>query len=211
MRIVEQSFEILTPVSEGGIEELRLIEKAGRTCYKSEDRMSDDGRSAVKLIKNTFLEHHHETPIEFSFMAVKVITDRGVSHEIVRHRLFSYAQESTRYVNYAKGKFGSEISVIRPCDLEEGSEAERIWVEAMEEAERHYLSMIGQGCPPQLARAVLPTCTKTEINIAGNYREWRHFFKLRTSAAAHPQIRKLACEMLAEFRRQIPVVFDDLN
>ena len=210
MKIVEQKHEILTPISPGGIQELKMIEAAGRTCYKSEDRISEDGESAKKLIRDTFLARHHESPLEFSYLMVKFTTDRGVTHEIVRHRLFSYAQESTRYVNYGKNKFGGEIAVIKPCDLEEGSEAERIWLEAMEAAEKAYMSMLENGATPQLARAVLPTCAKTELNVAGNYREWRHFLRLRSSEAAHPQIKLLAKTLLSDLQKQIPIIFDDL-
>ena len=102
MRIIEPSFEILTPFSEGGIEELQLIERVARTCYKSEDKITEDGESAKKFVK-MLVSRGHEAPIEFSFTAVKIVCDRGITHEIVRHRLFSYAQESTRYCNYARG------------------------------------------------------------------------------------------------------------
>ena len=114
MKIVLPSYEILTPISEGGIEELKAIEKVGRTCYKSEDRITDDGESAKKFCK-MLIKNGHEAMIEHSFLSVRFICDRGVSHEIVRHRLFSFAQESTRYVNYSSEKKAPEgIIFIKP-------------------------------------------------------------------------------------------------
>lgn len=210
MRIIEPSFEILTPFSEGGIEELQLIERVARTCYKSEDKITEDGESAKKFVK-MLVSRGHEAPIEFSFAAVKIVCDRGITHEIVRHRLFSYAQESTRYCNYAKGQFSSEITVIRPSMLVEGSAAYESWKKGCEEAEIAYFEMLADGESPQIARDVLPTSLKTELNIGGNYREWRHFFKLRCAKDAHPQIREIACDLLKEFKVGVPLIFDDID
>ena len=210
MIITQPSYEILTPFSEGGIKELQLIEKVARTCYKSEDKITDGGDSAKKFI-GMLLRNGHEAPIEFSFAAVKFTCDRGITHEIVRHRLFSFAQESTRYCNYSKGKFGEEIAVIRPSTLEDGSEAYEAWKKGCEAAEKCYFEMLAAGETPQIARDVLPTSLKTELNVGGNYREWRHFFKLRCAEDAHPQIRELAVALLHEFQEKIPVVFDDID
>lgn len=210
MKIMQPSFEILTPFSEGGVKELQLIEKAARTCYKSEDKITEDGESARKFIK-MLLDRGHEAPIEFSFAAVKIICDRAVANEIVRHRLFSYAQESTRYCNYSKDGFGSEIAVIRPSMLEDGTAAYGAWESSCEQAEKSYLMMLGAGESPQIARDVLPMSLKTEINVGGNYREWRHFFKLRCDKGAHPQLREIAIPLLKAFQEGVPIVFDDLN
>lgn len=210
MKIIEPSFEMLTPFSEGGIEELQLIEKVARTCYKSEDNITEDGESAKKFVQ-TLVKRGHEAPIEFSFAAVKIVCDRGIANEIVRHRLFSYAQESTRYCNYSKGEFSSEITVIRPSMLEEGTAAYAAWKTACEQAEAAYFLMLDAGETPQIARDVLPLSLKTEINVGGNYREWRHFFKLRCARDAHPQIREIAIPLLREFQKHVPLIFDDIE
>lgn len=207
MIIIKPGFEILTPIN--GIEILKLIERAGRTCYKSEDKITEESAKEflAKLIKNG-----HEAMIEHYNITVKVICDRGVSHEIVRHRLASYAQESTRYCNYSKEKFGEQITFIQPCFWDEYSELYEIWEKQMYWIEQCYLDLIGHGgASPQEARSVLPNSLKTEIVITMNLREWRHFFKLRTASAAHPQMREIAIPMLEEFKKLIPVVFDGIG
>lgn len=210
MQIIKPSYDILTPISEGGIEELKHIEKIARVCYKSEDKISEDGSSAKKLIKN-LIDRGHEAMIEHSSLSVKFICDRGVSHELVRHRIASFAQESTRYCNYANDKFGNELTFIKPCFWENATDKHMaIWLEAMKAAEVVYLSLIENGAQPQEARSVLPNSIKTEITITANYREWRNFFKLRTAKAAHPQMRELTIPLLAELKEKIPVIFDDI-
>ena len=211
MKIVDQGYEILSNISDGGISELQLIESAGRTCYKSEDRITEDGSSALKLIGNTFLPRHHESPIEFSFLAVRFTTDRGITHELVRHRLFSFAQESTRYCRYSNGKFGNEISVIRPIGIEEGTPEFEIWKAAMEEAEKRYMALLDAGVTPEMARSVLPTCVKADLNMAGNYRCWREMFSKRCAPGAHPQVRALMAPLVKELQDKIPLLFDDID
>lgn len=222
MNVLKAKYEILTPISEGGTAELKHIECIGRVCYKSEDKITEDGESAKKFVR-MLINNHHEAMIEHSTLSVLFTVDRGVSHEMVRHRIASFAQESTRYVNYAKDKFGSEIAVI---DIQEGIErdskmknmdADNIgeiyveWLNAMKDAEKHYMAMIELGATPQIARSVLPNSTKTNITITANYREWRTFFKLRTAPDAHPQIRDVAIPLLNELKQRIPVVFDDIE
>lgn len=183
---------------------LRRIEEAGRTCYKSEDRIADE--SAPTFI-SSIIKRGHESVLEHEKVSVRIICDRGVSHEIVRHRIASYSQESTRYCNY--GKHG-EITFIEPCFWNEDSAEYKLWLSAMEVAATTYLLFISKGVSPQEARSVLPNSLKTEIVMTANLREWRHFFKLRTAAAAHPQMREIAVPMLRDFQLQIPVVFDDI-
>ena len=137
--------------------------------------------------------------------------DRGVSHEIVRHRMASYCQESTRYCNYSKDAFGSEITVIRPAFLVEDTPGWIYWKTSCRMAEKAYFDLLDWGCTPQEARAVLPTCLKTEVMMTANLREWRHFFKLRTAPAAHPQMREVAIPLLHQMRSQVPVIFDDIE
>lgn len=222
MNIIKAGFEILTPISNGAIKELQHIEKIGRVCYKSEDRITDDGESAKKFVK-MLIDRGHEAMIEHSSLSVKFVVDRGVSHELVRHRIASFAQESTRYCNYAADKFGGECNFI---DLAPGIELDgkcskmssheidmilREWTIAMTDAENHYMNMLRLGATPQIARSVLPNSTKTEITITANYREWRNFFKLRVPKTAHPQMREVTIPLLKELKHLIPVIFDDIS
>jgi len=203
MKIIKPGFEILDQIN--GEEILKRIERYGRTCYKSEDRITPG--SAKKFVA-MLLERGHESVIEHEKVTVRVICDRGVSHEIVRHRIASYSQESTRYCNYrSKG-----IQVIEPFFfVGEGNEKKyRLWQEAMEACEKAYNTLIELGCSPQEARSVLPNSLKTEIVITYNLRQWRHFFRLRTAKMAHPQMQEIAIPLLKEFQRLIPVIFDDI-
>ena len=212
MKVINASTEILTNISEGGIEELKLIESAGRTCYKSNARISDDGSSAKGFVRN-IIANGHEAMLEHSTLSVKFIVDRGITHELVRHRLFSFAQESTRYCNYAGDKFGNEITVIKPCYWEEDSEAFANWKRAMLFAEEYYFRLIRNGATPQEARAVLPNSLKSEIIVSGNYREWRHFFNLRAvevTGKVHPQMKEVSVPLLRKVCSKLPVVFDDI-
>ena len=222
MNILKAGFEILTPISEGGIEELKHIEKIGRVCYKSEGKITEDGESAKKFVK-MLIDRGHEAMIEHSSLSVKFVVDRGVSHELVRHRIASFAQESTRYVNYSLEKFGNEINVIdirNGVDLDnkmKNMDSDTIsaimgeWCLAMEDAEKHYMKMIELGATPQIARSVLPNSTKTEITITADYREWRNFFKLRVPNTAHPQMREVTIPLLKELKRRLPIIFDDIE
>ena len=156
------------------------------------------------------IKRGHEAVLEHCSFTVKFICDRGVSHEIVRHRVASYCQESTRYCNYSKDGFGSEITVIKPCFLAEDSDGMKEWKSAMRFAEDHYFSLLDFGCSPQEARSVLPNSLKTEVVMTANIREWRHFLKLRCSPAAHPQMREVALILLEKVHALIPVCFDDI-
>lgn len=205
MKIVEPSVEIITPID--GEEIIKHIEKVGRVCYKSEDKISKE--SGKKFVEG-IIKRGHESVIEHYNITVKFVTDRGVSHEIVRHRIASYAQESTRYCNYSKDKFDTEITIVKPVDLEY-NDAYLEWYDLCNHAERAYFSMLDKGYKPQVARTVLPTCLKTEIMVTMNLREWRHFIKLRSSKAAHPDIRILAIDLLKQFKEKIPVIFDDIE
>ncbi len=210
MKVIEPSFEILTPISEGGIKELQMIERIGRVCYKSEDKISPDGVSAKKFVK-MLIDRGHEAMIEHSQLSVLFVCDRGVSHEIVRHRLCSFAQESTRYVNYSREDKAPEgIIFIKPCFLDEKSDKYREWLVACQDCEFWYLQAIKKGATPQEARAVLINSVKTEIVVTANYREWRNIFKLRCDQAAHPQMREIMIPLLAELKQRIQVVFDDI-
>lgn len=210
MRIIEPSYEILTEISEGGIKELQHIEKIGRVCYKSEDKITEDGESAKKFVK-MLIGRGHEAMIEHSSLSVKFTVDRGVSHELVRHRIASFAQESTRYCNYSKDKFDNGITFIKPFFFGEDTQNYKEWVHTMGMAEKSYLQMLKDGATPQEARSVLPNSTKTEITITANYREWRNFFKLRTAKAAHPQMTQVTRPLLRELKEKLPIIFDDIE
>lgn len=206
MNIIEPKFEFLDEIK--GEEIIKRIEKIGRVCYKSEDKITDD--SAKKFITN-LLKRGHESVIEHEKISVRVVCDRGVTHEIVRHRIASYSQESTRYCNYSNEKFGKELTLIKPLFWKEDSEEYCLWLNTMQTIEETYNKLIELGAEPQQARSILPNSLKTEIVITMNLREWRHFFQLRTSKKAHPQMREVACALLKEFQEKIPVIFDNIE
>lgn len=186
---------------------LATIERAGRTCYKSEGRIGDG--TAEKFIAS-IIKRGHESVLEHEKVTVRFICDRGVTHELVRHRIASYSQESTRYCNYAQDKFGNELTFIKPCFWDENSDEYKLWADEMQHIENTYNKMIAMGVKPEEARSILPNSLKTEIVVTMNMREWRHFFKLRTAPAAHPQIREISGMLLNEFKEKLPVLFGDI-
>ena len=205
MKIINAGFQILSDIN--GMEMLKNIEYIARTCYKSEDMMTD--LSAVKMVES-LINRGHEAMLEHEKISVKFIVDRGVSHEIVRHRVASYAQESTRYCNYSKDKFGNELTFISPCFWSSCSREYEEWYAAMNSAEDIYFELINWGVTPEQARTVLPNSIKTEVVMTANLREWRHFFKLRaigTTGKPHPQMLEVTVPLLAEFKAVISVVF----
>lgn len=213
MILVNPEVEIIDMADYSDI--LRKIEKIGRVCYKSEDRIQND--SAEKFIDG-IIKRGHESVIEHESVTVKVICDRGVTHEIVRHRVASYSQESTRYCNYSKDKFQNQISVIDistgfSYDMDNPAHCQKyeIWHEAMENAEKSYFRMLEAGASPQEARSVLPNSLKTELIMTMNLREWRHFFKLRLADRAHPQMKEISKLILEVFRQKLPVFFQDIE
>lgn len=216
MKLIRPSFEIMEVmgIQYSDQDPLILIEKAGRTCYKSEDKITTG--SAAKFVKARI--GGHESVIEHSAMTVRFICDRGVTHELVRHRLCSFSQESTRYCNYEGG-----VTFILPpwCKMSPGEYkngywprsidmAENIWADAMTMAENQYINLLSTGWSPQQARSVLPNSTKTEIVVTANFREWRHIFKLRCNKAAHPQMRELMIPLHQKCKELIPIIFDDI-
>lgn len=206
MKIIKPYIEFVTPVDGKVI--LERLEQCGRVCYKSEDKISEG--SAAKFVASV-IKRGHEAVLEHCSFTVKFVCDRGVSHEIVRHRVASYCQESTRYCNYSKEGFGSEITVIQPLFLDEASAGYVVWEASCLQAEKAYFELLDWGCSAQEARAVLPNSLKTEVVMTANIREWRHFFKLRCSPAAHPQMREVACMLLSMCKERMPVLFDDIE
>lgn len=210
MKIVKAKTEILTSTEE--LKNItRKIELAARTCYKSENLI--DENSHIKMIK-TLIVNKHEAMLEHAYITVKFICDRGVSHELVRHRIASFAQESTRYCNYSKDKFGNEITVIEPAFWDKDMEKYWMWKASCEQAEKYYFSLLEIGATPQEARSVLPNSLKTEIIVTMNIREWRHFFDLRAcgkTGKPHPQMLELTIPLLNELKSKVPVIFDDIK
>ncbi len=209
MNIIKPRYVIEQELNEG--EMLKAIERAGRTCYKSENLVSEE--SAKKFVTN-ILKLGHESVIEHEKITVRIICDRGVSHEIVRHRIASYSQESTRYCNYCNDRFGNELTFIEPCffssDSQEDIKNKQIWLDTMDMIEKNYNMLIENGAKPEEARAILPNSLKTEIVVTMNLRAWRHFFKLRADKSAHPQIREIANMILDEFKEKLPTIFGDI-
>lgn len=209
MKIVNPRYEILSYPT---MRNLKALEYIGRTCYKSEKNITDI--SAERFVKN-LIDKGHEAIIEHAYITVKFICDRGVSHEIVRHRLASFAQESTRYCNYTSDKFDNHITVIRPIFYDDTESLQyKIWVDSCVQSEQAYFKLIANGSTPEEARCVLPNSLKTELVMTANLREWRHFFKLRAAditGKAHPQIKQLSIPLLKELQSLLPVVFDDIS
>lgn len=210
MLITNAFTEIITPFI--GEDVMRHIEKCGRVCYKSESKITND---SYKSFIARIIKSGHESVLEhFSFTA-RFVCDRGVSHEIVRHRLASYSQESTRYCNYStiNEDFCGEITVIKPLWIEEDNYRSGFscWKAACEKAEREYFRLLTDcNWTPQQARSVLPNSLKTEVMMTANLREWRHFFKLRCAPAAHPQMREVATQLFRQVYKKLPDIFDDI-
>ncbi|MEQ8200929.1 MAG: FAD-dependent thymidylate synthase [Syntrophomonadaceae bacterium] len=205
--MIIQQPQILIAESELNPGLLRRLERYARTCYKSEDMMT--GTTNPNFLKSK-LTLGHESIIEHEKATVMFIIDRGISHELVRHRIAAYSQESTRYCRYSKDKFGNEITVIEPYFFRGRDRDYQLWSESCQLAEKNYMAMLGNGCSPQEARSILPNSLKTEIVVTYNLREWRHFFRLRCDAAAHPQMRQVAIPLLLYFREKIPALFDEI-
>lgn len=197
----------------------KTIERAARLCYKSEGNMGDTPN--LPFIRKK-IDAGHMSVTEHEKISVIVVCDRGVSHEIVRHRLAAYSQESTRYCNYFQEKHGRQINVIEPFFFlpETGKDAEESrqlmhrynkWMHSCIIAEADYMDLIDAGAIPQEARSVLPNSLKTEIMITYNMREWRHFFSLRAEKPAHPQMKQIAIPLLKWFQTVMPMFFGDID
>lgn len=200
--------EVLVPASQLDEGMMLRLERCARICYKSENKIEQAYNPGfLRRIVNS----GHESVIEHEKVTVFFIIDRGISHEIVRHRIGSYSQESTRYCNYSQNKFGNEITVIQPYFYEEGTVSYNLWKESCLLAESNYLRLLQEGSSPQEARSILPTCLKTEIAVTYNIREWRHFFAMRCSAAAHPQMREIAIPLLLLFQEKFFPLFDNIE
>lgn len=208
MKIINPSVKLEDNINSEVI--LKKLERIGRTCYKSEQNITED--SAERFVK-TIIKNGHESVLEHESISVRVICDRGVSHEIVRHRIASYSQESTRYCNYSNDKFGNELTFIKPIFNKYNCDAGMYdtFEDTCRFIEKRYFEMLKHGATPQEARSILPNSIKTEIVMTMNLREWRHFFKLRCDKAAHPQMIEVANMILDIFKEKLPVIFRDLE
>ncbi len=189
-----------------------MLERIARVCYNSEDRMrcgcADGECEACRARRDKFLgglkERHHDSVFEHASATFLLVTDRGVTHELVRHRLASYTQSSTRYIAY-----DDELPVVKPRF--DSPDQEAAWREAVLAAEKTYRALLAAGAQAQTARDVLPTCTAANIFVTANFREWRHILKLRLAKSAHPKIRLLAKSIWTALAPRCPVYFDDLE
>ena len=220
MKLIKPSYEILTQINREDV--LKGIEAIGRICYKSEDRITEG--SASRFV-DQIMDRKHDSVIEHISLSVKFICDRGVTHELVRHRLASYSQESTRYCNYSKDKFDNQLTFILPCwfkiviegiyDYFDNGPGELTpeyrWLRMMQEIEMQYKTLIKDGWNPQQARSILPNSLKTEIVATANLREWKHILTLRTSQQAHPQMREIMIPLLRELQEILPEIFGDIQ
>lgn len=215
MLLVKPSHKIMFLQSEA----LCLIEQAGRICYKSEDKLTKD--SAKKFVKMVVKQGHHSV-IEHANMTVRFVCDRGVTHEIVRHRLATYSQESTRYCNYKSGvtfvippwvsvKEGEYTILLAQAVVSSKIRSDWVWYKSMFEIERSYFALLNDECSPRQARAILPNSLKTEIVMTANLREWKHIFKLRCTKAAHPQMRELMIPLFTQCKQLLPEIFGGLK
>ena len=206
MKIIEPSVELVEDFDAAAV--IQKLERAGRVCYKSEGNIKAD--SAEKFIRG-IIKRGHESVIEHATVSFKIVCDRGVTHELVRHRLASYSQESSRFCDYSAGKIGGELTFIKPCFWTDDDENFQLWKATMAQLEKTYLAMRAAGARPEEARSILPNSLKTEIFVTMNLREWRHFLKLRTAKAAHPQMREIALKIYQILVEKLPAVFDDLK
>ncbi len=207
MKVIDQSFEIDHFEPE---EDIRRITRAARICYKSGDLATHEERCKfVSRLKKRNPDNPHMSPFEHSSLSVIFITNRGVSHELVRHRMMSPNQESSRYCCYERDRFGKEVIFIRDSAIPEGFMLEE-WLSECENVERNYFNRLKLGCSTDTARNALTNDVKTELIITANYREWRHILKLRCSKEAHYQMREAMIPVLKHLKKELPCIFDDI-
>ena len=205
MRIIKPSVEIVSNFS--GLEVAKHIELCGRSCYASCNLITED---SYKTFLKNILSKEHESVVEHYSVTVKFIGSRAFSHQIVRHRIASYSQQSMRYCNFSRDKFGSEIRFIQPPRIQSNTPEFVIWQRQVEGAEKAYMDLIDLGIKAQDARSVLPISTATEVIVTMNLRSWRHYLRLRTDKHTQDEHRLLAQDLLNQFKAEIPIIFDDI-
>ncbi len=189
-----------------GVYLLLRIEWAARISHRSEESVTVG--SYDRFIRSVVLSHGDWSVTEHASVSVDFYVDRGVTHELVRHRLFAFTQESTRFVNYEKRM---PPSFVKPAFGETASDLEHEWRRAIEECERRYINLIALGVAPQLARSVFPNALASRIVVTGNLRNWRHFLLMRTTKEAHPQMREVTIPLLEQFKATIPILYEDIE
>lgn len=213
MKIIDPYARLIPPDSssmftlDDGVFMLKRIEWCGRISHRSEDSQTAD--SWGRFIRAVVLDHGDWSIVEHVSVSVDWLTDRGVTHELVRHRLFSFTQESTRFVNYEKKM---PASFVEPIDTTGSNNAAgNTWSNHIEHCESAYRELIRLGHPPQIARSVFPNALASRVIVTGNLRNWRHFLLMRTTKESHPQMRQVTIPLLAEFRKKIPILFEDIE
>jgi thymidylate synthase (FAD) len=206
MRITPPTVELLRPKTrEEGIEQMRFIERMARISHRSEDRQTSD--SWDRFIRTVVLQHGDWSVTEHSYATVQLRVNRGITHELVRHRLFSPTQESTRFVNYSKKEHEPEYipsTVVKMNDLEE-------WIDDLIRADATYQKWLNRGYAPQIARDHLPNALAATITFSGNFRHWRHVLLMRTTVEAHPDLRRVMTPLLRSFQDVVPILFEDIQ
>lgn len=190
-----------------GTKIMKRLERACRTCYRSEEKINEE---SYKALLNNCITRGHESILEHEKVTVVMCCDIGVYKDLTRHRIASFSIESTRYCNYGKDKFNNEIKFIKPCNIEEESELYVRWEEVCKEIEKTYLEMSKLGATPDQLRMILPHSTAAEVTMTANIREWKHILLLRTSKHTHPAIRQLLIPLLLYFKENMPEIFNDV-
>lgn len=191
-----------------GINIMKKIEKACRTCYRSEGSITDD--SYKKLLENC-ITRGHESVLEHEKVTIRMYTDIGVYKDLTRHRIASFSIESTRYCNYGKDKFDNEIKFVKPCNIEENSKLYEIWKASLKSIEEKYMEMAELGATPDQMRMILPHSTAAEIVMTANIREWKHILELRTTNHVHPSIRQVMIPLLLYLKKEMPEIFEKVE
>ena len=214
MKIIDPSARLINPIClEDGICALQFIEKMARISHRSEEAQTPD--SWKPFLTAVVLQHGDWSVVEHAAATVIFRVDRGITHELVRHRLFSFTQESTRFVKYG-GKQVPELEFVKPEAIPDpqkfvSSHSWDAWSEAMRVADREYYALLFEGVRPQEARSVLPNALAATIAVSGNYRNWRHFLLMRTTKESHPDMKRVTIPLLKTFQERVPLLFDDIE
>lgn len=204
MQLIEPKIEV---EKINGKEIMKRIERACRTCYRSEEKITEE--SYKTLLKNC-ITRGHESVLEHEKVTIRMTCDVGVYKDLTRHRIASFSIESTRYCNYGKDKFNSEVKFMKPCNIDEGTEVYKLWKNTCENIEKNYIEMSKLGAAPDELRMILPHSTAAEVTMTANIREWKHILLLRTSNHTHPSIRQLLIPLLLYFKKVMPEIFEDV-
>lgn len=204
--------KIIDPIIEvenySGTKIMKNIERACRTCYRSEGNITEE--SYKKLLSNC-INRGHESVLEHEKITIRMTCDIGVYKDLTRHRFGSFSIESTRYCNYGKDKFDNELKFIKPCNIDGSSELYSNWIGAMDFIEKEYIAMSNNGATPDQLRMILPHSTAAQVTMTANIREWKHILDLRTKNMTHPSIRQLLIPLLLKFKKDMPEIFNSIE